>query len=104
MAAILLYTAAPDSEGTLGGLVSLGRPEALTSHLTQALESMRLCPSDPLCCERIDSIFGRSGAERRCLPRLYVCVGDFLRTRHRYLDRSVLVETLERRGWSFFGE
>ncbi len=29
MAGILLYTAAPDSEGTLGGLVSLGEPKAL---------------------------------------------------------------------------
>ena len=26
---LLIYTAAPDSEGTLGGLVSLGRPEVL---------------------------------------------------------------------------
>ena len=33
MAGILLYTAAPDSEGTLGGLVSLGKPEALERHL-----------------------------------------------------------------------
>ena len=29
MAGILIYTAAPDSEGTLGGLVSLGKPEKL---------------------------------------------------------------------------
>ena len=28
MAGVLLYTAAPDSEGTLGGLVSLGEPDA----------------------------------------------------------------------------
>src|SRR5262249_54141294 len=33
MAGILLYTAAPDSEGTLGGLVSLGDPKTLARHL-----------------------------------------------------------------------
>ena len=41
MAGILLYTAAPDSEGTLGGLVELGVPQTLGRHLQQALESMR---------------------------------------------------------------
>ena len=47
MAGILLYTAAPDSEGTLGGLVELGEPLTLGRHLQQALESMRLCGSIP---------------------------------------------------------
>ncbi len=51
MAGVLIYTAAPDSEGTLGGLVSLGRPETLERHLDQALDNMRLCASDPLCAE-----------------------------------------------------
>jgi len=37
----------PDSEGTLGGLVSLGEPKSLGRHLDQALEAMRLCTSDP---------------------------------------------------------
>ena len=41
MAGILLYTAAPDSEGTLGGLVSLGEPKSLGRHLDQALEGMK---------------------------------------------------------------
>ena len=51
MAGILLYTAAPDSEGTLGGLVALGEPKSLGRHLDQALDAMRLCASDPLCAE-----------------------------------------------------
>ena len=51
MAGVLIYTAAPDSEGTLGGLVSLGKPETLERHLDQALDNMRLCASDPLCAE-----------------------------------------------------
>ena len=47
MAGILLYTSAPDSECTLGGLVALGDPKALGRHLDQALEGMRLCASEP---------------------------------------------------------
>jgi hypothetical protein len=39
MAAIMLYTAAPDSEGTLGGLVSLGRRDRLGGLIDQALEA-----------------------------------------------------------------
>lgn len=60
MAGILLYTAAPDSEGTLGGLVELGDPMTLGRHLEQALESMRLCASDPLCSEHRPDTLGRS--------------------------------------------
>ena len=59
MAGILIYTAASDSEGTLGGLVELGDPFTLGRHLQQALESMRLCASDPLCAEHQPSIDGR---------------------------------------------
>jgi hypothetical protein len=46
MAGVLIYTAAPDSEGTLGGLVALGEPDVLGRHLDQPLDAMRLCASD----------------------------------------------------------
>ncbi|HEY0431577.1 MAG TPA: DUF1998 domain-containing protein, partial [Pyrinomonadaceae bacterium] len=51
MAGILIYTAASDSEGTLGGLVQLGQPLTLGRQLQLALESIRICGSDPLCAE-----------------------------------------------------
>ena len=43
MAGILIYTATPDSEGSLGGLVEMGRPEFLGPMLGRALEDARLC-------------------------------------------------------------
>ena len=50
-AGILIYTAAADSDGTLGGLVDLGKPENLGRLLEQALNRSKICSSDPLCSE-----------------------------------------------------
>lgn len=51
MCGILLYTAAGDADGTLGGLVGLGRPGALERTLAAALDEARWCASDPVCAE-----------------------------------------------------
>lgn len=101
MAGILLYTAAPDSEGTLGGLVSLGQPTELDRHITAALEQMRLCASDPLCAEHaplMDDHVLHGAACHACLfaPETSCERGN------RYLDRSLLVATLERSTLAFF--
>ncbi|MFI0355150.1 DrmB family protein [Actinomadura sp. 9N407] len=50
---ILIYTAVPDAEGTLGGLVSLAEPERLVQLTRRALADARHCSSDPLCAERL---------------------------------------------------
>jgi hypothetical protein len=50
---ILIYTAVPDAEGTLGGLVSQAEPDRLISLMRQALHAARRCSSDPLCAERL---------------------------------------------------
>lgn len=51
MAAILIYTAAGDSEGTLGGLVRMGEPGRLEDVLHNALAHADWCSSDPVCIE-----------------------------------------------------
>jgi len=50
---ILIYTAVPDAEGTLGGLVSLAEPDALVRLTRRALTDAMHCSSDPLCAERL---------------------------------------------------
>jgi hypothetical protein len=50
-AGILLYTAAGDVEGTLGGLVRQGEPPRLARTLLRALQSAAWCSADPLCRE-----------------------------------------------------
>jgi hypothetical protein len=94
MAGILLYTAAPDSEGTLGGLVALGDPKVLGRHLDQALEAMRLCASDPLCAEHHPFKDGLTLHGAACHACLFLPETSCERG-NKYLDRSVLVSTVE---------
>ncbi len=101
MAGILLYTAAPDSEGTLGGLVDLGDSLTLGRHLQQALENMRLCTSDPLCSEHRPDTLGR-GIQGACCHVCQFAPETSCERGNRYLDRSVLVNTFLSRGTAFF--
>jgi hypothetical protein len=101
MAGVLIYTAAPDSEGTLGGLVSLGKPEVLERHLNQALDSMRLCSSDPLCAEHHAGKEGTSLHGASCHACLFAPETSCERG-NKYLDRSVLIPTVDQSLFSFF--
>jgi hypothetical protein len=94
MAGVLIYTAAPDSEGTLGGLVSLGETTALDRHITQTLESARLCGSDPLCAEHPPSLRGQTLHASACHSCLFAPETACERG-NKYLDRSALVPTVE---------
>jgi hypothetical protein len=51
MHGIMIYTAAADSEGSLGGLVRQGQPDRLGLLLNDAVETARWCSNDPLCLE-----------------------------------------------------
>lgn len=102
MAGVLIYTAAPDSEGTLGGLVSLGQPKILGRHLDQALEGVRLCASDPLCAEHHPYRDGLTLHGAACHACLFAPETSCERG-NKYLDRSVLVPTVvERDDAAFF--
>lgn len=52
MSGILIYTAAGDVEGTLGGLARQGEPPRLARTLLSALQRGSWCSSDPICAER----------------------------------------------------
>lgn len=51
MNGLLIYTAAGDSEGTMGGLVRQGRPGRFEEVLAGALLEACWCASDPLCAD-----------------------------------------------------
>jgi Domain of unknown function (DUF1998) len=94
MAGLLIYTAAPDSEGTLGGLVSMGKPGTLERHLDQALDNVRMCASDPLCSEHHPYRDGITLHAASCHACLFAPETSCERG-NKYLDRAVLVPTVE---------
>lgn len=101
MAGILLYTSAPDAEGTLGGLVALGRPKVFASVLDQALERASLCSSDPLCADHEPSAEGDALHAAACHACLLVSETS-CRAGNRFLDRATLVDTYAHHGIGFF--
>ena len=92
MAGVLIYTAAPDSEGTLGGLVRLGEAKMLGRLIAQALEHADLCAADPLCAEH-DPVPDRSLHAAACHACTFApetgCEHG-----NRFLDRAAVIPTL----------
>ena len=100
---ILLYTGSPGAEGTLGGLVDIGRD--IGRHLERALELGRLCSNDPICAEH-DPV---SALEERYLHGA-ACHGCLLiaetscERRNELLDRALVVPTTATADAAFFAE
>jgi hypothetical protein len=98
---LLIYTAAGDAEGTLGGLVGLAGE--IGDLMIRALGRAQLCSSDPTCSDHDPALpeddrplHGAAchgcllGAETSC------------EARNDYLDRGLLVEGLANDGAAFF--
>ncbi len=96
---ILLSTAASDSEGTLGGLVSLGHPDALGRLLHGAVEAAQRCSSDPLCAEHVPEAPSDTLHAAACHACLFGSETS-CETNNRWLDRAVVVD-LTRDGLAF---
>ena len=101
MAGVLLYTAASDSEGTLGGLVSLGEPATLGRMLRSTFAAMSLCGSDPLCAEHEPNLDPKTIHGACCHACLFSSETSCERG-NRYLDRATLVPTFKDADIAFF--
>jgi hypothetical protein len=102
MAGILLYTAAPDAEGTLGGLVRLGRREQLGRILRGALDAMRLCASDPLCAEHSPDEDHMATLHGAACHACLLSPETSCENGNQFLDRLLLVATLHSDDLAFF--
>lgn len=103
MAGLLIYTAAGDAEGTMGGLVRMGRPEHLTRITAQALEAATWCSADPVCME-VGSTSGQ-GPDSCNLAACHNCAlvpETACEQFNRFLDRGLVVGTIEDRGLGYF--
>ncbi len=100
MSGVLVYTAAGDSEGTMGGLVRMGEPDRLVSIVVNAINKARWCSSDPVCIESTGQGPGNcnlAGCHSCALLPETSC-----EEQNRKLDRAMLVGTLENPEIGFF--
>lgn len=100
---ILLYTASPGADGSLGGLVEVGR--RLGRYLDDALQLGRLCANDPVCAAHEPD--HEPGGQDRFLEGAS-CHGCLLISEpscermNLYLDRTLVVPTVEGAAAAFF--
>jgi hypothetical protein len=98
---VMLYTASPDAEGTLGGLVEAA--DRMDRYLRQAVDMGRLCSNDPVCAQHQPD----NRAEDRLLAGA-ACHGCVLlaesscERRNDFLDRALVVATVDGDGAAFF--
>lgn len=100
MTGILIYTAAGDCEGTMGGLVQQGKPGRFEALLLGAIEDALWCSSDPLCVESrgqgIDSLNLAACHACSLLPETSCEEGN------RFLDRVALIGKPDNVSLGFF--
>ena len=98
---ILLYTGTPGSEGSLGGLVEMGKSIGRT--LERALELGRLCSNDPVCAQHDpadlhEERFLHGAACHGCL----LIAETSCERQNQMLDRALVVPTVATTGAAFF--
>ena len=100
MTGVLIYTAAGDSEGTMGGLVRMGEPGQLDRTVARALDRARWCSSDPVCIESAGQ-----GPDNCNLAACHSCAllpETSCEMQNRLLDRGMLIGVLDRPEIGFF--
>lgn len=103
MSGVLIYTADGDSEGTMGGLVRMGKQVYIEPVIQKALDSARWCSSDPVCME-----MGSSKGQGPDSCNLAACHNCALVPEtaceefNRFLDRGVVIGTIDNPSIGFF--
>ena len=103
MAGVLIYTAAGDSEGTMGGLVRMGHPDYLERIVEKAIESSKWCSVDPVCMEVAEN--GGQGPDSLNLGACHNCAlvpETSCEAFNSYLDRAMLTGTVENKKMGYF--
>lgn len=100
MAGIFIYTASGDSEGTLGGSVRQGRPDAFLQILKKAIAHAQTCSNDPVCI-----MSKGQGRDSLNLAACHVC-GLLPETcceeRNAFLDRGLAIGTYDNKAIVFW--
>ncbi|WP_197043679.1 DUF1998 domain-containing protein [Saccharothrix sp. NRRL B-16314] len=90
MAGVLIYTAAGDSEGTLGGLVRMGEFPRLGRLLDMSITAARWCSFDPVCADHPGQ--GPDGLSLAACHACSLAPETSCEATNRLLDRRLLVD------------
>ncbi len=103
MSGVLIYTADGDSEGTMGGLVRMGKPGNIESVFRRAIENAKWCSADPVCME-LGSKSGQ-GPDSCNLAACHNCAlvpETACEEFNRFLDRGVVVGDFDQATIGYF--
>lgn len=93
MAGLLIYTAAGDSEGTMGGLVRMARPDNLRSVFASAISDARWCSTDPVCMDGGDKGQGPDSCNLAACHGCALLPETSCEEFNRFLDRGLVIGT-----------
>jgi len=96
MAGMLIYTAAGDSEGTMGGLVRMGQPENLLAVMTAAIAKARWCSTDPVCMELGEAGQGPNSCNMAACHGCALVPETSCEEFNHFLDRGLVTGTFAR--------
>lgn len=100
---VLLYTGSSDSEGTLGGLIEVGR--RIASTIQSALDLGALCSNDPVCSQHVpESPHERSFLLGAACHGCLLVAETSCEQQNDLLDRSLVVRTVQGQQSEFFPE
>ncbi len=100
---VLIYTGSSDAEGTLGGLVEVGRRIADVIHA--ALELGRLCSNDPVCSQHVPANLNEARYLQGAACHGCVLISETsCEAQNEWLDRALVVRTVHGIGAEFFPE
>jgi len=90
---VLIYTATPGAQGTLGGLVATS--PRFADILQRALERLRICSNDPVCADHEpDDRSGDRATHGAACHGCLLIAETSCEMRNLFLDRSILVPTM----------
>lgn len=102
MAAVLIYTAAGDAEGTMGGLVRMGKPGYLEPALLDALSGAEWCAADPVCMETGEGGQGPDSCNMAACHNCALVPETACEEFNRFLDRGFVIGTHQEPELGFF--
>ena len=102
MAGLLIYTAAGDSEGTMGGLVRMARKDNLRQVVGAALNDARWCSTDPVCMDAGENGQGPDSCNLAACHGCALLPETSCEEFNRFLDRGLVIGTLKDPSLGFF--